>query len=103
MTHTPGPWIKDGLSVIVKQRGTICKCPTVPNRGVFDVEANARLIAAAPEMYAELKKIEWKYMGTLEDDTDYIICPDCENERAEGHKKDCGLEQAIARAEDGDA
>ena len=59
------------------------------------------VIAAAPEMYAELKKIEWKYMGTLEDDTDYIICPDCENERAEGHKSGCGLEQALALVEGG--
>ena len=57
MTHTPGPWKKDGLKVIAGTRGTICVCPVVSLGGVFNVEANARLIAAAPELLDALKKI----------------------------------------------
>ncbi len=55
MTHTPGPWKKDGLKVIAGTRGTICVCPVVSLGGTFDVEANACLIAAAPEMLEALK------------------------------------------------
>ena len=62
-------------------------------RKAIELEAeNATLVEA-------LEKIEWKELGTLEDETPYIICPDCENEKAQGHKKDCGLEQALALVE----
>lgn len=57
MTHTPGPWKKEGLKVIAGTRGTICVCPVVSLGGVFNVEANAHLIAAAPEMLEALKAL----------------------------------------------
>ena len=57
MRYTPGPWKKEGLSVIAGTRGIICKCPVVTAGGVFNVEANTRLIAASPEMFALLN--EW--------------------------------------------
>jgi hypothetical protein len=59
--HTPGPWAVtadrddcDGLSVIQQQSGgLICLVESTLGQAVAD-EANARLIAAAPEMLAEL-------------------------------------------------
>ena len=46
-THTPGPWtVQYGCD----QWGNLCKLPTT-----FEHAANARLIAAAPDMLAALK------------------------------------------------
>ena len=58
MTHTPGPWKRDGLKVIASTRGTICVCPVVPLGGVFNVDANVDLIAAAPDLVAALEAIK---------------------------------------------
>jgi hypothetical protein len=43
--HTPGPWKLDGYTVM-KGLDTIAVCPN----GWSDDEANARLIAAAPDL-----------------------------------------------------
>ena len=59
-THTPGPWTLEGYPLtepsnvrITSKHGTICNiydCST-------EDEANARLIAAAPEMLAVLETL----------------------------------------------
>ncbi len=77
--HTPGPWewywrVNDDnleadcgvLSDVKSGRArSICRCPR------FEAEdqwrANARLIAAAPDLLAALKKIEEHWGGTPED------------------------------------
>ena len=64
--------------------------------GEYDAihEANARLIAAAPEMYEALAAMEWsKYIGVDE------FCPCCGGSRAGGHINDCLLAAALAAAE----
>ena len=92
MTFTPGPWEKDGLSVIAKQRGTICKCPVVTAGGVFNVEANARLIAAAPEMLRIMKEIHYVI------EQEEMICPSCGILCC---SDDCELAEIIALAQAG--
>ena len=54
-------------------------------------EVNAQLLEAC-------EAIEWVEMGTLEDETPYIICPSCENEKITGHTSNCRLDAAIAAA-----
>ena len=51
--HTPGPWINDAPGCVAKHwpeggKATVCICPAGA-----EGEANARLIAAAPETAAE--------------------------------------------------
>jgi hypothetical protein len=59
--HTPGPWsyaadsLKDGRYSIY-HNGPIAYCGDTTARD-GDGEANARLIAAAPEMLAELRRL----------------------------------------------
>ena len=61
---TPGPWRADGLQVIADDRGVIAKIPTPHTDGTFDCEANARLIAAVPELYEALRE-QIKYLETF--------------------------------------
>lgn len=52
-THTPGPWAANGTTVFFPHNlggFSIHRCP--------DAEANAHLIAAAPDMLAALEAIE---------------------------------------------
>jgi hypothetical protein len=66
MTHTPGPWTASHISdderigIITNDNGIIVGC------GSHLTEANARLIAAAPDLLAAL---EWA-MDQIEDDLD---------------------------------
>ena len=55
MKHTEGSWEREGRSIVVEGRGIICTCPLPLNRGVFDVEENLNLIAAAPQLLDALK------------------------------------------------
>jgi len=64
-THTPGPWAVErpygepGMYVAAPSSALVCKLYPVDGRYVADqlesVEANARLIAAAPELLAALR------------------------------------------------
>lgn len=59
MTHTPGPWHADGNSVFRVEHGVLsskvatCERYNTPNQAMHD----ARLIAAAPDMLAALRRI----------------------------------------------
>jgi hypothetical protein len=56
---TPGEWRKDGNgNRVTTQRGIIAECPVPQKGGVFDCQANAHLIAAAPELYAALEEMD---------------------------------------------
>lgn len=72
--HTPGPWIKDGLTVYaLMETGRFRNGkPAMTNRftvnvqpapaallegSMLEAEANARLISAAPDLYALAKQI----------------------------------------------
>lgn len=62
IVHTPGPWYRDGYkddvcrSVIVRD-ATGFEVALTRHWGVQEREANANLIAAAPEMFAALKHL----------------------------------------------
>jgi hypothetical protein len=54
-SHTPGPWKADGLTVESITHGNICLVNLARPKG--PTEANLRLIAAAPDLLAALRKI----------------------------------------------
>jgi hypothetical protein len=57
---TSGEWEVIGLSVHSYGRGEIARCPLPNVGGVFECSTNARLIAAAPDLYATLAEIrQW--------------------------------------------
>jgi hypothetical protein len=60
--HTPGPWLCEavGISVACGQKKIVATFEIeleIEGASVFDMQANARLIAAAPELLAALEKI----------------------------------------------
>ncbi|MDQ0035883.1 hypothetical protein J2W30_003656 [Variovorax boronicumulans] len=57
-THTLGPWEVSGTSVIAPDGGTICSTATFARPNAED-EANAVLIAKAPDMFEALEAIEF--------------------------------------------
>ena len=80
--HTPGPWMSQGLCYEGEERGSCCivgenlgglvaaalPWTTELDEGDFPrVEANARLIAAAPDMLAALREARSFMMAPAED------------------------------------
>lgn len=64
--HTPGPWFVDAHKNVVAEGGGLVAFPCIS--AGFDQEANARLIAAAPETAAErdrLKEINAELLDAL--------------------------------------
>lgn len=62
--HTPGPWVKDGCVVLSndEDRGMrFAIAERVRGRNHDDQEANARLIAAAPELLEAVKTMAAYY------------------------------------------
>ena len=49
--HTPGPWIIDEQYIVADNDEVICQW------GSYSKEANAQLIAAAPDMFEEIKTL----------------------------------------------
>lgn len=62
--------------------------------------ANARLMAAAPDMLAVLRDLEWTGLNDGRGVT-HLMCPACSarKSRGSGHNPYCGLAAAIAKAE----
>ncbi len=81
MTHTPGPW-KVGPtitgrnpSILILADEVVCQA-TAPQLNDWDwkiTEANARLIAAAPDLLEALKKIG-KTIPTVCNTKDDVLC-----------------------------
>lgn len=111
-THTPGPWeaIPGGIVREAGKSRLIADCYARGFgdwRGEAQRDADAHLIAAAPNLLAALRAVEW---AGLEDDPDggyYGACPSCGGgdpdnpatpEDHVGHTEDCELAAAIARA-----
>ena len=104
--HTPGPWyairntsyweVRDKNRQVADTCATSCrKEPGDEERG----EANARLIAAAPEMLSALKAVEWAGQTDVAEGGYKDACPMCGEGRRTGHIGDCPLHAAIAKAE----
>jgi hypothetical protein len=69
-TYTPGPWVAQGNLVM---KDVIAICDTAVNVTYYDEwEANARLIAAAPDLLEALRDIA----GLNDEDGNSRICED---------------------------
>jgi hypothetical protein len=62
-------------------------------------EVDSYLVAAAPEMYALLKEIQWNRSPDGYDITD--LCPVCQHLDENGHAEDCRL-AAVLKAVEGE-
>lgn len=104
--HTPGPWMYDGYKAndgnryIFDAQGIAC-IAVVPG-GIYNetpedaeetADANARLIATAPELLAELEKLEWVICAS---DLSIFECPSCLG--VTKHRNDCTLNAVIKKA-----
>lgn len=72
--HTPGPWTwfdyPDGRKLLVAASRAVIHCP---DAAVACDAADARLIAAAPEMYEALKDADELLRGGLQVDYDAVM------------------------------
>ncbi len=56
--HTPGPWKQEGNNIVADYTatcGVVASVSAMPNK--WETEANARLIAAAPELLEALRDV----------------------------------------------
>lgn len=63
MKHTKGPWIAKKGSSIITIGGRQHLVPAAPHASEEEYQANAALIAAAPEMYNTLKHLSKLNIG----------------------------------------
>jgi len=109
--HTPGPWIVDqdyrpGMSwnrhIATEAEPFFTICFMCHSNGVDEAcdEANANLVAAAPDLLSVLRDLEWIGMNDGRGVT-HLMCPACSalKSRGSGHNHYCGLAAAIAKAE----
>lgn len=71
MPHTSGPWVtnQSGLVTAGKNRLHIAQTATIGMGHAAD--ANARLIAAAPDLLAALRDLEWACSGVEYMESEY--------------------------------
>lgn len=71
--HTPGPWELDGVEVYPVNGHRACDAICELSAGQSDdlFEANARLIAAAPELLEALERLLEAYSSQMRSDYDY--------------------------------
>lgn len=105
-SYTRGPWLvgrNDGFSVPINASHELAFDLATVNHGGNDSEAlaNAKLIAAAPDMLTVLRDLEWTGLNDGRGVT-HAMCPACSalKSRGSGHNPHCGLAAAIAKAED---
>jgi len=102
-THTPGPRETDTNNIVYAAADSrmIVDCSDMGS-GELDSErrtANARLIAAAPDLLAELIALEWSPDQVDVEAGGYEAgCPSCDGSQREGHNTGCRLRAAIGAA-----
>jgi len=79
--HTPGPWrvepgreTRVGADIVIVSRNGLVAIACTIHEGAVNAEANARLIAAAPEMLAALEAAE-----ALLNEHEHCLREDCTN------------------------
>jgi DNA repair exonuclease SbcCD ATPase subunit len=98
--HTPGPWnaveLEDGNIVTGNTRhcGNVCEL----DLGT-ESEANARLIAAAPELLEALERMHEEARGVVVDGGCCPFCGILRHEDHQQHAEDCALSTARAAIE----
>lgn len=78
--HTPGPWAVAGRLIVSAKHGSI----GAVDDGQPNVEANARLIAAAPDLLAALKALYGTEPGNSIERGQAIAMAECAIAKAEG-------------------
>jgi hypothetical protein len=67
MGHTPGPWEQHGAAVTKTinfgRSYVIASCDSSGQPATEEIQANARLIASAPDLLAALKDVEEAWAG----------------------------------------
>lgn len=111
--HTPGPWEATPGGIVRTTDTCQFIAETYGRDGVGDwrpmaqQEADARLMAAAPDLLEVLRSVEWSGLEDHPDGGYYGACPSCGGGDADnpatpegyaGHAQDCELAAAIARA-----
>ena len=81
--HTPGPWTIEGETLVIGRGLFVCKMST-NTMAALERRANARLIAAAPELLEALKAVQQQCFfdddnGTIGVSEDVVIPPDLFN------------------------
>ena len=107
-THTPGPWYADAYVVATvpawkgPDDGTVvCQtCHPWTTASVTEREANARLIAAAPDMLAALEEIMLDGVMLSYGTEGCWFCRSC---RDENHASDCEGVRLLANAKGGES
>jgi hypothetical protein len=75
--HTPGPWKVDVFTtaILIESRvGCICEMPSDHGQHAERRVANARLIAAAPELLEALEDLDWGIGNGASDETWDAAC-----------------------------
>ena len=104
MSHTPGPWqavrsLDGKIRYIAETHWGPLMAIEFAHSYYRDVpeeaEANARLIAAAPELLAVLEKLEWIPQE------EGMRCPSCGGWKSSGvHLPACALQAALVKAKE---
>jgi hypothetical protein len=96
--HTAGPWKQlNGTSPTIIDAEKLRVCEMVWSASKYDdnsemMYANARLIAAAPDLLNTLERLQWAGLQKWPSDGMYHhVCPECERSPGEGHKEDCPI------------
>ena len=77
--HTPGPWVARHDDMVCSKEGRIiadCESTSYnmpPAPSTAEDKANARLIAAAPEMYEALRNLLEVYQDSTDDDGSPVV------------------------------
>lgn len=104
--HTPGPWtvwphlVGDGYHHVGPTGGSlVALLPHIewgqPGRPIDEQEANACLIAAAPDLLAALMAVEWAGRAG----SNVAMCPLCRGLEDWTHESDCLIGKAIKKVE----
>jgi len=107
LSHTPGPWtvhrsVRNGRWLVDGPpeglAGVWCVCRVLSDEPID--RTNAHLIAAAPDLLAVLRDLEWSRLNDGRGVT-HVQCPSCFalQSRGTGHNHYCGLAAALAKAE----
>ena len=78
--HTPAPWIVNELGIVVDANGDEVAAPAISAQ-LINAGANARLIAAAPDLAAALSKLV-AGMNDAEDSTPRVKAAEVKAARA---------------------
>lgn len=108
--HTPGPWVVHSAGPHAPPLRSISRGDNDiafillygdvgygENAATHDVDANANLVAAAPELLAALEEVEWVDTGITGEDF-WMQCPWCLKFKTTGHAEDCPRQLALGKA-----